>query len=409
LWEDRRWAEFYEQLAGFSRLIVFDRRGIGLSDRVSGAPPLEERMDDVRAVLDAVESERAALFGSMDGGAILTLFAATYPERTAALVLFSMQPRWTSAPGYPWGLSADEARRWLKDGEERFGDADYIKDLLRRMVPSAADDDDWLEWSVRDLRLSASPGALAALRRMNVEIDIRDVLPTIRVPTLVLQRRDEEFVGAEVARYVAEAIPRAVYRELAGADLLPWMGDAAGILDAVRSFVELAWVERDGLEAESERVLTTILFTDIVGSTEKAVELGDAAWRSVLRDHHAHVRRNLIRFRGREIDTAGDGFFATFDGPARAIRCACTIVDESEGVVVRAGVHTGECELVDGKMGGIAVHIGARVAALASGSEVLVSRTVKDLVAGSGIEFEGRGAHPLKGIPGNWQLYAVKA
>jgi class 3 adenylate cyclase len=244
---------------------------------------------------------------------------------------------------------------------------------------------------------------------MNVDIDVRDVLPTIRVPTLVLQRRDEGFVGAEVARYVAERVPRAVYQELPGSDLLPWMGDADEVVEAVRRFVEPAWAERESLEAEPDRVLTTILFTDIVGSTAKTVEVGDARWRELLEDHRGMVRMQLGRFRGRELDTAGDGFFATFDGPARAVRCAqaCIEAVRSLGLEIRAGVHTGEVETIDGKAGGIAVNIGARVGAKAAASEVLVSQTVKDLVAGSGLRFEDGGEHELKGIPDRWRVYRV--
>jgi class 3 adenylate cyclase len=409
-WEEPHWARFYEQLASFSRLILFDRRGTGLSDRVSGVPPLEERMEDVRAVLDAVGSERAALFGSMDAGAMFALFAATYPERVSALVLFATQPRWTAAPGYPWGLSAEESCLWIEEGERRFGDPDYVKELLYRFCPSSRADRRLLDAMTRIWRHSASPSGLAAFRRMNLEIDIRHVLPTIRVPTLVLQRSDDRFVRPEVGRYVAERIPGALYDEVPGADLVPWLGDSKRVVDSVDQFLAGVWEERAWEEAEPDRQLSTVMFTDIVDSTAKAVELGDAQWRKLLREHHALVRRQLVRFRGREIDTAGDGFFATFDGPARAIHCARAVVEalSATGVTVRAGLHTGECELSDGKVGGIAVHIGSRVADHAAPGEVLVSSTVKDLVAGSGIAFADRGHHDLRGIPGEWRLYAVQ-
>jgi class 3 adenylate cyclase/pimeloyl-ACP methyl ester carboxylesterase len=409
-WEEPHWARFYEELASFSRLILFDRRGVGLSDRINGMPPLEERMEDVRAVLDAVGSERAALFGSLDAGAMFALFAATYPERVSALVLFATQPRWTAAPGYPWGLSSEQACLWIEEGERRFGDPEYVKGLLCQFCPSTRTDSRLLDAMTKIWRHSASPGALAAFRRMNLEIDIRHVLPTIRVPTLVLQRSEDRFVPAQVGRYVAEQIPGALYDEVPGADLVPWLGDSRRIVDSVGEFLGEVWDERAWEEAEPDRQLSTVLFTDIADSTAKAVELGDARWRELLREHHALVRRQLVRFRGREIDTAGDGFFATFDGPARAVHCARAVVDAlgDVGVTVRAGLHTGECELSDGKVGGIAVHIGARVADHAKPGQVLVSSTVKDLVAGSGIAFDDRGPHELKGIPGEWSLYAVR-
>jgi class 3 adenylate cyclase len=259
-------------------------------------------------------------------------------------------------------------------------------------------------------RHSASPGALAAFRRMNLEIDIRQVLPTIRVPALVLQRSEDRFVPAPVGRYVAERIPGAIYDEVPGGDVVPWLGDSRRIVDSVGGFLEGVWEERAWEEAEPDRQLSTVLFTDIVDSTAKAAELGDARWRELLREHHTLVRRQLVRFRGREIDTAGDGFFATFDGPARAIHCAQGVLEAlaEVGVTVRAGLHTGECELSDGNVGGIAVHIGSRVAAHAGPGQVLVSSTVKDLVAGSGICFDERGPHELRGIPGEWCLYEVR-
>ena len=408
-WEDPGWAGFLRRLASFSRLILFDRRGVGMSDRVGGAS-LEQRMDDVRAVLDAVGSERVAVFGSGDGGAMLTLFAATYPERTTALVLFEMQPRWTWAPDYPWGLRPEQARRWISDAEQRFGDVEYVKGQLRGWMPSIADDEEQIDWMFRVWRMSSSPGSLAGFRRMNLEIDVRDVLPTIRVPTLILKRAgDSVFVARDVGRYVAERIPGAVYEEIPGGDQLPWLGDPDAVPDSVQRFLERVWAERSAEDVEIDRILATVLFTDIVDSTAKAVELGDARWRELLSQHHAVVRAQLARFQGREVNTAGDGFLATFDGPARAIRCGCAVRDAlgGLGIEIRVGLHTGECELIEGQVGGVAVHIGARVAASAAAGEVLVSSTVKDLVAGSGIEFADRGSHGLKGIPGEWRLYAV--
>src|SRR5438105_6393506 len=406
-WENPRWADFMRELASFSRLLLFDRRGVGLSDRPSGVPPLEQRMDDVRAVLDAVGSERTALFGFGPDGAMAALFAATYPTRTAALVLYAVPPRGRWAPDYPWGVRPEEAERMIEEAERRFNNPDYLREQAHRNFPSAAEAEGMLALFGRMVRLSVSPGAFAALRRMNADIDIRDVLPTIRVPTLVLHRPDAQVVPVEASRYVAAQIPGATYKELQGIDFNPWIGHPDELIGVMHEFLERIWQEHPWEDVEPDRVLATVLFTDIVGSTEKAVELGDARWRELLHAHHERVRGQLVRFRGREIDTAGDGFFASFDGPARGIRCARAIVESVQelGIAVRAGLHAGECELLDGKVGGIAVHTGARVAGLAAPGEVLVSSTVKDLVAGSGIEFDDRGVHELKSIPGQWRLY----
>jgi pimeloyl-ACP methyl ester carboxylesterase len=407
-WENPRWAAFIRELASFSRLLLFDRRGVGLSDRPSGVPQLEERMDDLRAVLDAVGSERAALFGTGPDGAMAALFAATYPDRVTALVLWAVPPRGMWAPDYPWGRREDEARVLVDEAERRFADTDLIRGLAHRMYPTIAADEEVIAWAVHATRLSATPTTLAALRRMNLEIDIRTVLPTIRIPTLVVHRKGDRHVPVEVSRFVAEQIPGAVYQELEGIDHIPWVGDREAVLKAVREFVERIWRERPWEEVEPDRVLATVLFTDIVGSTERAMKLGNAGWSELLHEHHSRVRGQLARFRGKEIDTAGDGFFASFDGPARAIRCARAVRDAVAelGIEIRAGLHAGECELLDGKVGGVAVHIGARVAAEAAPGEILVSGTVKDLVAGSGIQFEDRGLHTLKGV-GEWHLFAV--
>lgn len=407
-WENPRWAGFMRELASFSRLLLFDRRGVGLSDRPSGVPPLEQRMDDVRAVIDAVGSERAALFGTGPDGAMAALFAATYPERVTALVLFAVPPRGMWAPDYPWGRTEDEARNLVEEGERHFAQPDYLAQLAQRLYPSIAGDDEVIAWAVRATRLSATPATYAALRRMNLEIDIRTVLPTIRVPTLVLHRNGDRFVPVDVSRFVAEQVPGAHFQELDGIDHIPWIGDPAAVVTAVREFVERIWRERPWEEIEPDRVLATVLFTDIVGSSEKAMTLGNARWSELLHEHHSRVRGQIARFRGREIDTAGDGFFASFDGPARAIRCARAVRDAVAelGIEIRAGLHAGECELINGKVGGVAVHIGARVAAEAEPNQILVTGTVKDLVAGSGIEFEDRGLRALKGV-GEWHLFAV--
>jgi pimeloyl-ACP methyl ester carboxylesterase/class 3 adenylate cyclase len=409
-WENTRWASFMRNLTAFSRLILFDRRGVGLSDRPSGVPALEQRMDDGRAVMDAVASERAARFGAGADGAMAALFAATYPERVSALVLYAVPPRGLWAPDYPWGLREDAARNVVEEAERRFAQPDYLAEGANRLFPSVADDDEAKAFQDYSIRLSVSPGAFAALRRMNFDIDIRKVLPTIRVPTLVLHRTGDRAVPVEVSRFVAQQIPGAVYHELEGIDHFPWVGGPDALIAAVRGFVERVWREKPWEEVEPDRVLATVLFTDIVGSTEKALALGDARWRELLSEHHVRVRGQLARFRGREIDTAGDGFFASFDGPARAIRCACAVRDvlNELGIEIRAGLHAGECELIDGKAGGVAVHIGARVAAEAAPGEVLVSSTVKDLVAGSGIRFEDRGIHELKGV-GEWHLFTVES
>jgi pimeloyl-ACP methyl ester carboxylesterase/class 3 adenylate cyclase len=407
-WENPRWAAFMRELASFSRLLLFDRRGVGLSDRPGGVPPLEQRMDDVRAVLDAVGSERAAVFGTGPDGAMAALFAATYPERVTALILYAVPPRGMWAPDYPWGRREDEARNMIEEAERRFAETSLIRELAERMYPTVAADDEIIEWAVRATRLSATPAALAALRRMNLDIDIRSVLPTIRVPTLVIHRNGDRHVPVAVSRFVSEEIPGALYEEHEGIDHIPWIGDPGAVVSAVRRFVERIWREKPWEEAEADRVLATVLFTDIVGSTGKAMALGNTRWSQLLKEHHSRVRGQLARFRGREIDTAGDGFFASFDGPARAIRCARAIRDEvSEvGIEIRAGLHAGECELIDDKVGGVAVHVGARVAAEAAPNEILVSGTVKDLVAGSGIQFEDRGLRTLKDV-GEWHLFAV--
>jgi class 3 adenylate cyclase/pimeloyl-ACP methyl ester carboxylesterase len=407
-WDEPLYADFMQRLASIARVITFDRRGVGISDRVP-SPSLEERMDDVRAVMDAVGSERAVLFGFLDGGAIATLFAATYPKRVQGVVLYAFEPRRRSAPDYPWGLSADAARHLLEDALSGWNDIErQTREELPLTAPSHATDENLIHWLSRWRRLSTSPAAFADFRRVNLDVDVRHVLPAIRVPVLVLHRPEQRLIREEVGHYVAERIPTARYLELPGRDLWPFLEGAEEMTDAVRHFVTET-VAATPPEEESDRVLVTILFTDILGATERAAKLGDARWRELLAEHHRLVRRQLARFRGRELDTAGDGFFASFDGPARAIRCASAIAESVReiGLEVRAGLHTGECELIDGKVAGIAVHIGARVAAEAEPGEVLVSSTVKDLVAGSGLRFEERGERELKGVPGPWRLFAV--
>jgi pimeloyl-ACP methyl ester carboxylesterase len=401
-WEEPSFARFLNRLASFTRLILFDKRGTGLSDRVpeTELPTLEQRMDDVRAVMDAVGSQRAALMGVSEGGPMCALFAATYPHRTSALVIIGGYARRLWAPDYPFAPHLEEHEAFMREVREGWGGPVG----LARRAPSMMHDERFKEWWARYLRMSASPGAVSALTRMNAAIDVRHVLPTIHVPTLIIHRKDERTLDVEQGRYLAREIPNSRYVELPGVDHLPWVGDQDAILDEVEEF--LTGMRRG---PEPDRVLATVLFTDIVGSTEHVARIGDRRWRDLLDSYYAQVRRELVRFRGREIDTAGDGVLATFDGPARAIRCACEIggAMRSLGIEVRSGLHTGEVEIMGANVGGIAVHIGARVAAQANPGEVLVSSTVKDLVAGSGIEFDDRGLHALKGVPEQWRLFAV--
>ncbi|HXH95873.1 MAG TPA: adenylate/guanylate cyclase domain-containing protein [Gaiellaceae bacterium] len=400
-------AEFFRSLGSFSRLILFDKRGTGLSDRVAGMPDLETRMDDVRAVMDAVESKRAAIIGFSEGGPMTLLFAATYPQRTAAVVLFGCGASYVKADDYPWGASPTEWEDDIRQWSRQVGTPEFLESRLQFFAPSKLDDEAFGRWWRRWVTTSASPGAMLALRKMNTEIDARQVLPTIRVPSLVLWRAGDHDYPAE-GKYLAERIPGAESIELLGEDHGYFIHHEQ-ITREIEPFLRGIWDRGEWDVVESDRVLATVLFTDIAGSTAKLSELGDRRWRELLEQHHATVRRQLVRFSGSEIDTAGDGFFASFDGPARAIRCACAIREAVRelGLEIRGGLHTGECEVVDGKVGGIAVHIGARVAAQARSGEVLVSQTVKDLVAGSGLAFDDRGAHDLKGIPGEWRLFAV--
>jgi pimeloyl-ACP methyl ester carboxylesterase len=404
-WEIEPIQRFYDRLASFSRLILFDKRGTGLSDRVppDDLPSLETRMDDMRAVLDEVGVEKAAVLGHSEGGAMCALFAATYPERTQALVMVGSAARTRWAPDYPIGATDEEIDELASSILDGWG-IEVTRSLLRQLAPSITDDEELVQAHTRSALRAASPAAAAALTRMSAMIDIRHVLPAIRVPTLVLHRADE--VLAEASRYVGERIPGAKLVELPGADHMPWLGDQDAALDEIEEFLT-------GVRPHPalDRVLATVLFTDIVGSTELAADLGDRRWRDLLEQHNTVVRVQLKRFRGRELSTAGDGFLATFDGPARAVACAVSIRDAARtlGLQIRFGLHTGELEMVGTEIRGIAVHTGARVAALAGAGEVLASSTVRDLVAGSGLEFEDRGAHELKGVPGEWRLYAVSS
>ena len=402
-WENPKLAGFYRRLSSMGRLILFDKRGTGLSDRVSPErlPDLETRMDDVRAVLDGVGSSRAVVLGVSEGGAMSALFAATHPERTLALVLMGAFARMMQAPDYPIGLTEAEYRHRLEVLDDDDWAAAATEEWLGRVAPAVLHDPAAARWYRSYLARGASPSASRAIRIMNAEIDVRHVLPTIGVPTVVTYRSAEYFRDA--TRFMGEHIPGARLVELPGDDHLPWEGDQDRLLDEIEQFLSGADA------AEPDRVLATLLFTDIVGSTARAAELGDRAWQELLHRHHDAIRVQIARFRGREVDTAGDGFFATFDGPARAVRCASAIVDavRALGLEIRAGVHTGEIEQGRGSVSGIAVHIGARIAAAAQPNEVLVSSTVKDIVAGSGIVFTERGERELAGVPGTWRLFVA--
>jgi class 3 adenylate cyclase len=401
-WEEPSFAHFLERLGSFTRLIIVDARGAGLSDRAPELPPMEEQIDDVMAVLDAVGSVSTAFFGLSQAGPMAILFAASHPERTQALILYGTYASPRQREGYPWGRTA----AWMDDYDRLIDEKWGSGVFLEQVAPTRARDPLFAQWWGRLERLSYGPGNALAYFRMNGQIDVREILPTIRVPTLVLQRTQDVYRDKGHAGYLAGHIPGAKLVELPGVDHLPYVGDSESVLAEVEEFLTGVRPPPD-----PDRILATVLFTDIVDSTALAGRLGDRAWTDLLRRHHDIVRRNLTRFRGREMDTAGDGFFAVFDGPARALRCATAIADDllrELGIHVRAGVHTGEIELFGASARGLAVHIGARVAALAAPSEVLVSSTVRDLVAGSGIEFDDRGPVSLKGVPGEWRLFAVR-
>ena len=398
VWTIPDFAAFAQQLARFSRVVMLDRRGTGLSDPVADPPTLEERMDDVRAVLDAVGWPRAAIWGISEGGPMAMMFAATYPDRTQALLLYGTFARFSRDDGYPHGYPPALTDTWLPALDRTWGTGV----LSRAFAPSMAGDAATMRLLARLERMAMSPGTARKLFGMMTQLDVRHVLPAIRVPTLILHRRDDQPVRVGHARYLAEHIEGSRYVELDGADHLPWLGDVDALLGAVREFLT---GERS--EVEPDRVLTTILFCDIADSTRRLADLGDQGWRQILTGFYALARH----FRGRRLDTAGDGLFAAFDGPARAVRCGAALARgvQGLGVQLRVGVHTGECEVLGEKYSGMAVHLGARVASIAEPGQVLVSSTVKNLVVGSGIEFEDLGRRALKGVPGDWHLFAAKA
>ena len=401
-WEMPTMIGAMERLASFSRLIVWDKRGTGLSDPVDRVPTLDERADDLQAVMDAAGSERAALFGISEGGPMGMLFAAAHPERTSALILHGVSPKFSSSADWEWGWSPEEIAARLAELERDWGEAALI-DLF---APSRVNDEAARQVWARFQRTGASPAMGRAVYEALCEIDCREVLPAIRVPTLIVHRTGERVAKVEAARYMAQRIPGAKLVELPGIDHAFTMGEWEPVVDEIEQFLTGVRPERP-----VDRVLATVLFTDIVGSTARAADVGDQRWRELLSAHNALIRRALERFGGKEVKTTGDGFLATFAGPSRAIECARALHDgvQQLGLEIHVGLHTGECELMGEDVGGLAVHIGARVAALAQPCEVLVSSTVKDLVAGSGIRFDDRGRHALKGIPGEWQLFAIKS
>ena len=398
LWEVPSNEHLLKRLTAFARVIVFDKRGQGLSDRIA-EQTLEERTGDVRAVMDAAGSERATIYGWSEGGPMCLMFAATYPERTSALVLYGT---FASMRAEPWGLTRERFDQALGHLNTHWGEGVLV--LIN--APSRRNDQAFLQRFARIERAAASPGSVLSLMRANYEIDVRHLLPAIRVPTLILHRAGDELVPVRAGRYLAEHIPGAQYAEIPGTDHLVVDLETQDIIaDHIEEFIT---GERRRLEPD--RVLATVMFTDIVGSTQRAADVGDGRWRELRDNWHTMMRKELAAFRGREVDTAGDGLLATFDGPARAIRCACSVRERVHalGLQVRIGLHTGECERVDDGVVGIAVHIGARVAALAGPDEVLVSSTVRDLVAGSGLQFVDRGTHSLKGVPDDWHLFVVQ-
>jgi pimeloyl-ACP methyl ester carboxylesterase len=403
MWDDPVLASVLRRLGTFTRVILFDKRGTGMSDSVdeTDLPTLEARMDDVRAVMDAASSEQATIMGHSEGGNLSTMFAASFPERTLGLILVSTYAKRIRSEDYPWAPTEEDRREHITHTEQTWGDPDELPEYT---LGARGDDSAFRDWVARYFRLGASPHAAATLLQMNSQMDTRSILPTIQVPTLCIYRVGDTDVDIEEGRWIASQIPNARLVELPGSSHMFWADDATQIVDEIEEFVT---GHRE--TARPERVLATVLFTDIVDSTKAAAKLGDREWRRLLERHNAVIRSQLERFRGEERGTAGDGFLATFDGPARAVRAARAISEavEALGIEVRAGVHTGEVELVGDDIAGMGVHIGARIAALAGPSEVYVSRTVRDLVVGSQLEFDQVGVHELKGVPGTWEIYQV--
>jgi class 3 adenylate cyclase len=400
LWDEPRVRRFLRRLAGFCRLLIMDPRGLGLSDRLTEIPTIEERVDDLLSVLEAAGSERATLFGNADTGPSCIAAAVSHPQRVGGLILLGTYAKASRSDDYPWGWTEEEWADFRQDVKDNWGTM-VREDLV---APSMVGDQAFLQWAATLMRLGASPRAILLLAEMTKSVDVRPLLSRIAVPTLVMHRIGDRINEVDNGRYLADRIPGARWVELPGDDFLLWAGDTDAIVDEVEEFIT---GRRGG--AEPTRVVATVMFTDVVGSTERARALGDRAWADLLEVHNARVRAELRRFGGREIDTAGDGFLASFDSPASAIQCAQAVHGSVReiGAELRIGLHTGECEVVEDKLRGVAVHIGARVGSKAGAGETFVSQTVKDLVAGSGIEFQDRGLHELKGAPGEWHLYSV--
>jgi pimeloyl-ACP methyl ester carboxylesterase len=400
-WQEPGVARFFERLASFCRLILFDKRGTGLSDPVINAATFEQRLDDIRAVMDAVGSDQAVILGYSEGGPMSILFSATYPERVSSLILLGAPAKGSASKDYPWPPKSRE----LSDKTKLHWKSESAKNSLYMYAPSVAADEHIRQWWATNIRLGTSPAAGMDIFKMFLDSDVRQALPVVHVPTLVLQRTGDLITVVEEGRYLANHIPGAKYVELPGTDHLVWWEDVESVLEEIEEFLT-------GKREVSvlDRMLATIMFTDIVGSTERAVKMGDRRWRDLLDTHNDLLRQEIARFRGREVQSTGDGFLATFDGPARAIRCACAIRDlvKRLGIEIRVGLHTGECEIKGEYVGGIAAHIAARVMGKAKDSEVWVSSTVKDLVVGSGFQFNDQGKHNLKGVPDEWRLFTVE-
>jgi pimeloyl-ACP methyl ester carboxylesterase len=407
VWSNPLFSGFLQRLSSFCRLVMIDRRGAGLSDRLSpeDLPPLEDLVDDVAVVMDTLGSERAALLGSSDCGALCAMFAATHPDRTSALILYATSARGSAAPDFGKAWGDEEWDRYLADLRTGWGTLAYARESLPWFDPSLKNDERMAAWYASFQRLAATPTSAEAIERIAYDLDIRSLLPTISVPTLILHRTGDAIEWVDAGKHLASEIAGARFVELPGSDHHIWAGDQEAILVEIERFLS----DVHGEQADLDRVLATVLFTDIVDSTSQAATMGDRRWRIVRERHDQIVRAQLARYRGREIKTMGDGFLATFDGPARGVRCAQAIVEavQEQGIEIRAGLHTGEVELDGSDVAGIAVAIGARLGALARPSEILVSSTVKDLVAGSGIGFEDRGIQELKGVPGDWRLFAA--
>ena len=396
-WDEPEFAGWLRRLGSFSRVIMFDKQGTGLSDRGGELPGMDERMDDVRAVMDAEGIERAAIFGISEGGSLATLFAATHPDRSQALILYGAFARFKS-----WFPTQEALKSLIKYIDSDWGSGQS----LPMFAPSKENDLAFQQWWGKFERLGASPGAVKTLMRMNSQIDTTDILQSVNVPTLIIHRKDDVAVDVEGGRFIAEQVPDAKYVELSGNDHLPWVGENSNqILDEMAKFLTGEW-----RPVEADRILVTVLFTDIVDSTRHAAELGDQRWRELLDRHNKIMRDNIARFRARAIKSTGDGFLAPFDGPARAIHCASASREGARdiGIEIRAGLHTGEIELIGDDIGGIAVHIASRVMSKAGDNKIWVSRTVKDLVVGSGFEFTDQGIYNLKGLPGEWHLFTVE-